>query len=89
MREKLLAKLMLYSNNYKGKDKFAIGVFLHNIYSKELVLGSDMQTEINRSDGSSSEFKNQLMQHLIEDLSLQNKKKLYGSFPQPPMVKVL
>ena len=24
--------LMLYSTNYKGKDIFAIGVFLHDIY---------------------------------------------------------
>ena len=28
-------KSMLYSTNYKGKDKFAIGVFLHEIFSDE------------------------------------------------------
>ena len=28
-------KSMLYSTNYKDKDKFAIGVFLHDIYSIE------------------------------------------------------
>ena len=36
-------KSMLYSNNYKGKDKFVIGVFLHDIYSKELVINNDIQ----------------------------------------------
>ena len=35
-------KSMLYSNYYKGKDKFAIGVFLCDIYSKELFMDSDM-----------------------------------------------
>ena len=67
-REKLLVNPMCYSNNYKGKDKFAIRVFLLDIYSKKLVMGSDIQTKIIWLDGPSSEFKNQFMQHLMEDL---------------------
>ena len=35
-------KSMLYSTNYERKDKFVIGVFLHDIYSKKLVMDSDM-----------------------------------------------
>ena len=73
-------KSMLYSTNYKGKDVFAIGVFLHDIYSEELVMDSDIQTEIIWSDGISSEFKNQFMRQLIEDLSLQCKKKFIWKF---------
>ena len=65
---------MFYSTNYKGKHKFAIGVFLCDIYSKELVIDSDIQTEIIWSDRTSSEFKNQFMQQLTEDFSLQNMK---------------
>ena len=80
---------MLYSTNHKGKDRFVIGVFLHNIYSKELVMDSEIQTEMTWSVGPSSEFKNQFKQQLIEDLSLQCKKKLFESFLQLPMVKVL
>ena len=56
---------MLYFTNYKGRDKFTIGVFLHDIYSKELVMDSDIQTEIIWSDGPSLEFKNQFMRQLI------------------------
>ena len=73
-------KSMLYSNNYKDKDKFVIGVFLHDTYSKELVMNSDIQTEIIWSDGPSSEFKNKFMQQLTEDLSLQYKKNYFGVF---------
>ena len=73
-------KLMLYSTNYKGKDKFAIGVFLYDIYSEELVMDSDIETEIIWSDGPSSEFKNQFMRQLIEDFSLQYGKKLIWKF---------
>ena len=58
-------KSMLYFTNYKGRDKFTIGVFLHDIYSKELVMDSDIQTEIIWSDGPSLEFKNQFMRQLI------------------------
>ena len=71
---------MLYSTNYKGKDKFAIGVFLHDIYSEELVMDSDIETEIIWSDGPSSEFKNQFMRQLIEDFSLQYGKKFIWKF---------
>ena len=42
---------------------------------------SDIQTEIIWSDGPSSEFKNQFMQQLTEDLSLQYKKKIICKFP--------
>ena len=41
---------------------------------------SGIQTGIIWSDGSSSEFKNQFMQQLIEDLSLQFKKKFIWKF---------
>ena len=56
---------MLYFTNYKGRDKFTIGVFLHDIHSKELVMDSDIKTEIIWSDGPSSEFKNQFKRQLI------------------------
>ena len=58
---------MLYPNNYKGKDKFAIGAFLRDIYSEELVMDSGIQTEIIWPDGPSLEFKNQFTGQLIED----------------------
>ena len=69
-----------YTTNYKGKDKFAIAVFLCDIYSKELVVNSDIQTKIIWSDGPASvheAFMNQFMKQLIEDLALQYKKKVY------------
>ena len=66
---------MLYSNNYKDKDKFVIRVFLPDIYSKELVMDSDIQTGIIWLHGSISEFKNQFMWQLIEELFLQCNKK--------------
>ena len=34
------------SNNFKDKDKFMIGVFLPDVFSNELVMDSDIQTEI-------------------------------------------
>ena len=71
---------ILYSTNYKGKDKFEIRVFLCDIYSKELVVGSDLQTEITWLDRSFSQFKNQFMRQLIEDLSLQYIKKFIWKF---------
>ena len=43
-------------------------------------MDNDIQTEIIWSDGSSSELKNQFMQQLIEDLSLQYKKKIIWKF---------
>ena len=52
---------MLYSTKYKDKDKFAIGVFLPDIYSKKLVMDSDIQTEIILLHGSFSELQNQFM----------------------------
>ena len=73
-------KSMLYSTNYKGKDKFAIGVFLHEIYLKEIVMDSDIQTKIIWSNRPSSEFKNRFMQQLIDNLSLQYKKKFIRKF---------
>ena len=74
-------KSMLYSTNYNAKEKFVIGVFLCDIYSKKLVMDSDLQSEIIWSDGPSSEFKNQFMRQLIGDLSLQFKKKFIWKFP--------
>ena len=65
---------MLYPNNYKGKDKFAFGKILRDIYPKELVMDSGIQTEIIWSDGPSSEFKNQFTLHLIEDCLLSIRK---------------
>ena len=35
-------KSILYSKNYKDKGKFAIGVFLPDRYTKELVMDSDI-----------------------------------------------
>ena len=32
-------KSMLYSTNHKGKDKFVIGVFLHDIIFKGITYG--------------------------------------------------
>ena len=72
-------KSMLYATNYKGKDKFPIGVFLCDIYSKELVMDSDIQIII-WSDGIPSEFNNQFMWQLIEDLSRPYKKKIIWKF---------
>ena len=79
---------MLYSNNYENKYKFGIGASLPDIYSKELVMDSDIQTEVIWLHGSFSEFKNQFIWQLIEDLSFQYKKNLFGSFLQLPIVKV-
>ena len=73
-------KSMFYSTNFKGKDKSLIGVFLHDIYSKELVMDTDTQTEIIWSDGPSWEFKNQFIQQLIEVLSFHYKKKFISQF---------
>ena len=50
------------------------------LYSKELLMDSEIQREIVWSDGPSWEFKNQFMQQLIEDLSLQYKKKINWKF---------
>ena len=79
---------MLYSNNYENKYKFGIEASLPDIYSKELVMDSDIQTEVIWLHGSFSEFKNQFIWQLIEDLSFQYKKNLFGSFLQLPIVKV-
>ena len=50
------------------------------LYSKELLMDSEIQREIIWSVGPSWEFKNQFMQQLIEDLSLQYKKKINWKF---------
>ena len=36
-------KVNLYSTYYKGKYKSTIGVFLHDLYSKQLLMNSDTQ----------------------------------------------
>ena len=43
-------KSVIYLTNCKGKDKFAIGVFLRDIYLKQLVLDSDIQKSFGQMD---------------------------------------
>ena len=62
-----------------------IGVFLHDIYSKELVMNSDIQTEIIWSDGPSSGFKNAAID---KTCLFSIRKNLFGSFLELSMVKV-
>ena len=36
-------KSMLYSTYYKGKDRSTVGVFLHDLYSKQLLMNRNTQ----------------------------------------------
>ena len=73
-------KTMMFCTNYKGKDKFSTGLFLDMIYNDYILPYEDIQTEVIWSDGPSSEFKNQYMRFLIQELSKKHGKPFIWKF---------
>ena len=66
-------KTMLYCTDYKGKDKWANGTFIEDIY-EHFPTTDDIRVEVIWSAGPVSEFKNQFMRQLLEILSLKYNK---------------
>ena len=62
-------KTMMFCINCKGKDKFSTGLFLNMLYNNYIPSNEHVTTEVIWSDGPSSEFKNQYMCFLIQELS--------------------
>ena len=54
---KSTTKTLIFCTNYKGKDKFANGIFLENLYADDISPDSEVETEVIWSDGPTSEFK--------------------------------
>ena len=78
--ESILATTMSFCTDYKGKDKLSTGVFLDTIYSDLVSPNEHIDTEIIWSDGPSSEFKNQYMCFLIQELSKKHGKPFIWKF---------
>ena len=73
-------KTMIFCTDYKGKDKFSTGVFLNMIYSDFMSPNDNVDTELIWSDDPSSEFKNQYMCFLIQELSKKHGKPFIWTF---------
>ena len=68
--QKKTTKTFVFCTNYKGKDKFSMGLFLQMIYNDYILPNDEVTTEVIWSDGPNSEFKNQFMCFLIQELSI-------------------
>ena len=65
--------------DYKGKDKWANGTFIEDIY-EHFPTTDDIRVEVIWSDGPVPEFKNQFMRQLLEILSLKYNKPFTWKF---------
>ena len=77
---KSVSKTMLFCTNYKGKDKFSTGLFFNIISRDHILPDHDVSTEVIWSDGPSSEFKNQFMNFLIQQLANKYQKPFIWKF---------
>ena len=68
--QKKTTKTFVFCTNYKGKDKFSMGLFLQMIYNDYILPNDEVTTEVIWSDVPNSEFKNQFMCFLIQELSI-------------------
>ena len=73
-------KTMMFCINCKGKDKFSTGLFLNMLYNDYIPSNEHVTTEVIWSDGPSSEFKNQYMCFLIQELSKKHGKPFIWKF---------
>ena len=73
-------KAMMLCTNYKGKDKFSTGLFLNMLYNDYIPSNEHVSTKVIWSDGLSSEFKNQYMRFLIQELSKKHGKPFIWKF---------
>ena len=72
--------LVLFCTNYKGKDKLSTGLHLNMFYRDHIFPSNEVETEVIWSDSYSSEFKNQYMRLLIQELSNKYKKTFIWKF---------
>ena len=61
-------KTFIFGSDYKGKDKFSIGLLIESLYRNHILPDKDMVEEIIWSDGPSSKYKNQFMCFLVQKL---------------------
>ena len=73
-------KAMMFCTNYKGKDKFSTGLFPNMLYNDYILSNEHVSTKVIWSDGLSSEFKNQYMRFLIQELSKKHGKPFIWKF---------
>ena len=73
-------KTMMFCTNYKGKDKFSISLFFNMSYKDYIPSNKHVSTKVIWSDGPSSEFKNQYMHFLIQELSKKHGKPFIWKF---------
>ena len=72
-------KTMLYCTDYKGKDKWAIGTSIEDIY-EHFPTTDDIRVEVIWSGGPVSVFKSQFTRQLLEILSLKYNKPFTWKF---------
>ena len=70
-------KTMMSCTNYKGKDKFSTGLLLNMLYNDFIPSNQHVSTKVIWSDGPSSQFKNQYMCFLIQELSKKHGKTIH------------
>ena len=73
-------KTMMFCTNYMGKDKFSTSLFFNMLYKDYIPSNKHVSTEVIWSDGPSSEFKNQYMRFLIQELSKKHGKPFIWKF---------